>query len=101
MLAIILINYASKHMHQMTKSGRVRACVASFLCVIFFTSGWITAYTLKCSKYGLVLYLLNQWMHFDQACIDTFLGRGKALISLLKCPKLGFRALSSEPVDGF
>ena len=81
MLAIILINYASKHMHQMTKSVSVHACVASFLCVIFCTSGLITAYTLKCSKYGLVLYLLNQWMYFDQACIDTLLGRGKEFIS--------------------
>ena len=53
-------------------------------------------------------------MYFDKVCIDTLLQRGKELISFwrprpnfqgdtgtLKCPKLGFRALSSEPVVGF
>ena len=53
-------------------------------------------------------------MYVDQACIDTLLGRCKELISFwrprpnvrghtgtLKCPKLGFHALSSKPVDGF
>ena len=44
------------------------------------THAAVAAYTLKCSKYGLVLYLLNQWMCFDQACIDTLLGGGKYLI---------------------
>ena len=27
-----------------------------------------------------VHYLLNQWMDFDQTCIDTLLGEGKELI---------------------
>ena len=27
-----------------------------------------------------VPYLLNQWMDFDQTCIDTLLGRGNMMI---------------------
>ena len=38
---------------------------------LYSSSRWIRAYTLNCSKYGSVLYLLNQWIYFDQACIDT------------------------------
>ena len=53
-------------------------------------------------------------MIFDQTCIYTFLGEGKELIRFwwpwpyfqgyrgtLKCPKYGFRAISSELVDEF
>ena len=31
-------------------------------------------------SFFLTRYLLNQWMDFDQTCIDTWLGGGKELI---------------------
>ena len=61
-----------------------------------------------------VHYLLNQWMDFEQTCIDTLLGGGEEMIRLwwpwpyfqghrgtLKCPKYFFCASSSKLVDGF
>ena len=65
------------------------------------------------SAFISVHYLLNQLMDFDQTCIDTLFGNGKEMIRFwwprlcfqghrgtLKCQKYGFRALSSELVDG-
>ena len=58
-------------------------------------------------------YLLNQWMDFDQTCINILLGGRKELIRFddldlifkvtpaLKCPRWGFRTLSFEPNNGY
>ena len=56
----------------------------------------------------LVHYLLNQWMDFDQTCIDALLGGEEYIksspdyhchIGTLKCQKQVFGAFSSEQVD--
>ena len=59
-------------------------------------------------------YLLNQWLDFDQACIDTWLGGGKELIRFwrplphfqghqpMKTDQIRFSdAISSEQMNGF